>query len=168
MPTDPIGKRGTHLPSTDRRLTLDVETPSMIVDALPLPLSQADDACLMSEARIHIKNLRLRTFVGFNPEEQAKKQDVIINVELFYDARAAARSDDVTEALDYKTITKRIIARVEDRHFLLLEKLVHEVLEMCMQHPAVREATVEIDKPHALRFADSVSLSMSARRKERV
>lgn len=118
---------------------------------------------IMSEARIHIKNLRLRTFIGFNPEEQAKKQDVVINVEIHYDATPAASTDSVDEALNYKTITKRIIARIEDNHFLLLEKLVHDVLDIAMNHPSVRKASVEVDKPHALRFADSVSLRMTAR-----
>lgn len=33
-----------------------------------------------------------------------------------------------------------------------------------MEHPAVREAAVEVGKPHALRWADSVSLRMMAHR----
>lgn len=124
----------------------------------------AQDAYVVSLARIHIKNLRLRTFIGFNPEEQAKKQDVVVNVEIHYDATCAAATDAVAEALDYKAITKHIIAQVEEHHFLLLEKIAHDVLDIVMAEPAVLEATVEVDKPHALRFADSVSLRMAARR----
>ena len=37
---------------------------------------------LISEAKINISNLRLRTFIGFNPEEQAKQQDIIINADI--------------------------------------------------------------------------------------
>ncbi|MCD6354523.1 MAG: hypothetical protein J7L95_03150 [Prolixibacteraceae bacterium] len=33
-------------------------------------------------ARIRVKNLLIRTNIGFNPEELANKQDVIINVEI--------------------------------------------------------------------------------------
>lgn len=118
----------------------------------------------LGRAVIHIKQLRLRTYIGFNPEEKAKKQDVVINVWLEYDANKAAEYDTVDKALNYKTVNKRIIAFVEDNRFLLLEKLTHDVLMLAMEHPAVQFARVEIDKPGALRFADSVSLSLQAER----
>jgi len=114
-------------------------------------------------SRIHIKDLRLRTFIGFNDEEQRKRQDVVVNIRIDYDALAAARGDAVDEALDYKTITKQVIAHVEENRFLLLEKLVNDLVEIVMAHDAAR-ATEVVDKPHALRFSDSVSLTMAASR----
>lgn len=113
-------------------------------------------------SRIHIKDLRLRTFIGFNEEEQKKRQDVVVNIWIDYDALAAARGDVVDEALDYKTITKAVIAHIEDNRFLLLEKLVNDLVELVMAHKAAEAVEVEVDKPHALRFSDSVSLTMSA------
>ncbi len=111
-------------------------------------------------ASIRISNLRLRTFIGFNPEERVKKQDVVLNIEIRYAISSAALQDEVEHALNYKTITKRIIEHVENGQFLLLEKLVADVLALCSDHPDIRFARVTIDKPHALRFADSVSLSL--------
>ncbi len=115
-------------------------------------------------SQIHIKDLRLRTFIGFNEEEQRKRQDVVVNIRIDYDALSAARGDEVAEALDYKTITKQVIAHVEENRFLLLEKLVNDLVETVMGHQAARRVEVEVDKPHALRFSDSVSLTMSASR----
>ncbi|MCV6624099.1 MAG: dihydroneopterin triphosphate 2'-epimerase [Cellvibrionaceae bacterium] len=111
-------------------------------------------------AKIHIRNLRLRTLIGFNPEEREKHQDVVINAEIHYQANPAIASDDVDSALNYKTICKAIIQHVEQGQFLLLEKLVSDVLELCSEHPSIDYAEVCIDKPHALRFADSVALSL--------
>ena len=113
---------------------------------------------------IRIKNLRLRTFIGFNDEELEKRQDVVINVRFDYAAEKAADTDEVEYAVNYRTVTKQIIALVEDGQFMLLEKLASEVLELVMDNEFVRKAEVEVDKPHALRFADSVSVSMSASR----
>lgn len=113
-----------------------------------------------SNATIKITNLRLRTYIGFNPEEKAKQQDVIINIEIQYPAEKAYISDNVEDALNYKTITKQVIEHVEEGRFLLLEKLVADVLAICSDHSWVKFAQVTIDKPHALRFADSVSLSL--------
>ena len=56
-------------------------------------------------ATIRIKNLRLRTYIGIKQEEVDNKQDVIINVEISYPASKASASDNMEDALNYKTIT---------------------------------------------------------------
>ncbi|WMN58525.1 dihydroneopterin triphosphate 2'-epimerase [Pseudoalteromonas xiamenensis] len=120
----------------------------------------------MQNAIINITNLRLRTYIGFNPDEREKKQDVVINIEIHYPADyECVSADEVSHALNYKTVTKAVIALVEDGHFLLLEKLVADILSKCNVHPSVTYARVRVDKPHALRFADSVSLTLDWTRK---
>lgn len=111
-------------------------------------------------AHIHVENLRLRTFVGFNPEELEKKQDVVINLGIDYQADLACDTDDQSNALDYKVITKAVIAFVENGQFKLLEKLCADILSKVLSYDGVLSAEVKVEKPHALRFADSVSLTL--------
>lgn len=113
-----------------------------------------------SSAVINIKNLRLRTLIGFNPDERTKKQDVVLNIEINYAIDDSVLQDHIEDALNYKTITKQVIRHVEEGQFLLLEKMVSDVLEICCDHPSIQSCNVTIDKPHALRFADSVSLTL--------
>ncbi|MDH3925813.1 MAG: dihydroneopterin triphosphate 2'-epimerase [Xanthomonadales bacterium] len=115
---------------------------------------------LFERATINIRNLRLRTYIGFNDEERTKKQDVVLNLEISYRTNPAVFNDEVEGALNYKTITKAVIRQVEEGRFLLLEKLAADVLASCSNHPEVTHARVTIDKPHALRFAESVSLTL--------
>jgi len=117
-------------------------------------------------ATINIRNLRLRTYIGFNPEEKAKQQDIVINIVINYRINDAVLNDHVDQALNYKTIVKNVIRHVEEGRFLLLEKLVADVLEICSEPPEVIDSRVTIDKPHALRFADSVSLTLEYQREE--
>ncbi|GGA84744.1 dihydroneopterin triphosphate 2'-epimerase [Neiella marina] len=112
-------------------------------------------------ATIRVKNLRLRTYIGIKQEEIENKQDVVVNVIINYPADNATESDNMDDALNYRTITKKIIALIESNRFSLLEKLTADVLAIATEHPWVESASVEIDKPHALRFADSVSMSLS-------
>ncbi len=112
-------------------------------------------------ATIRIKNLRLRTYIGINEDEIKNQQDVVINVVIQYDAKRATDTDQMQDALNYKTITKAIIRLVEDNRFSLLEKLTADVLSIAADHPWVTFAEAEVDKPHALRFSDSVSLALS-------
>ncbi|WP_299494997.1 dihydroneopterin triphosphate 2'-epimerase [uncultured Shewanella sp.] len=111
-------------------------------------------------AIIRIKNLRLRTFIGIKEDEINNQQDIIINASIHYCANKARSSDNMEDALNYRTITKEIIALVENNRFSLLENLTNQVLTIASKHPWVELAEVEIDKPYALRFADSVSLSL--------
>lgn len=120
---------------------------------------------VMEDASIDIINLRLRTYIGFNPDELTKQQDIVINAQIKYPAGNACHTDEEAQALNYKTITKNMIAHVEDGHFKLLEKLTADLLEISMHSELVTFAKVTVEKPHALRFADSVSLTLSATRK---
>jgi D-erythro-7,8-dihydroneopterin triphosphate epimerase len=129
-----------------------------------LRVSSKNDSWRRSDAIIKIENLRLRTYIGFNPEELNKKQDLVVNCELAYTADFACSSDDELSALNYKTITKKIINHVEQGKFRLLEKLADDLLGFLMENNMTTWAKVTVDKPHALRFSDSVSVTISASR----
>ena len=58
-------------------------------------------------AIIRIKNLRLRTFIGIKEEEINNRQDIVINVTIHYPADKARTSEDINDALNYRTVTKR-------------------------------------------------------------
>jgi D-erythro-7,8-dihydroneopterin triphosphate epimerase len=113
---------------------------------------------------IKVKNLLLRTLIGFQEWEREKKQDVVINLTLEVDDPPAVRTDDIQDTVDYREITKRVIEEVEASHYMLLERLAGAILDGLMVDPKVRRATVEIDKPHALRFSESVSVTLSRER----
>ncbi|GAA6132898.1 dihydroneopterin triphosphate 2'-epimerase [Halopseudomonas sabulinigri] len=118
-------------------------------------------------ARIRIKDLRLRTYIGINDDEIRNQQDILINATILYPAADAVAVNEIDKALNYRTITKALIAHVEGNRFALLERLTQELLDIVMQHPQVHYAEVEVDKPHALRFAESVSITLSAEQPQR-
>tara|TARA_R110001606_G_scaffold399215_1_gene582170 strand:+ start:60063 stop:60446 length:384 start_codon:yes stop_codon:yes gene_type:complete len=115
-------------------------------------------------ARIRVKDLRLRTYIGIKEEEILNRQDVVINLTILYPAAEAVEVNEIDQALNYRTITKAVIRHVEENRFALLERLTQEILDLVMAHAKVRYAEVEVDKPHALRFAESVSITLSAQR----
>ena len=73
-------------------------------------------------AIIRITDLSLRTIIGIFDWERTRKQKVVINVEINFNASKAARSDKVQDTVDYKTMTKKIIKHVEVSEYFLLEK----------------------------------------------
>lgn len=116
---------------------------------------------------IRVKNLLLRTYIGFNPEEMGNMQDVLINLAIEADIpNEALLSDEPVGIYNYRTITKQVIELVQGNRFKLLEVLTKNILDLIMQDERVLWAKVEVDKPHALRFAESVSFEMVANRNQ--
>lgn len=114
--------------------------------------------------QIHIKDLLLRTIIGINEEERRNQQDVLINITLFADTRAAGASDDIEDAVNYRTITKRVIATVESSRFFLVEKMAAKITSICLDDPRVERVRVRVEKPGALRFARSVGVEIDRAR----
>ena len=119
---------------------------------------------IQTSASVEIKNLRLRTIIGFQDWEREKKQDVIVNIKAGFDPGHATQSDRVEDTLDYKVLTKRIIKAVEESNFNLLEKLTQMILDIVMENNRITWANVKVEKPFALRFSDSVAIELSAKR----
>lgn len=116
--------------------------------------------------RIQIKDLLLRTIIGINEEERRNRQDALINITLYADTRAAGGSDDIQDAVNYRTITKRVIERVEESSFHLVEKMAAEIASICLEDPRVEAVDVRVEKPGALRFARSVGVEIHRTRSD--
>jgi dihydroneopterin aldolase/2-amino-4-hydroxy-6-hydroxymethyldihydropteridine diphosphokinase len=114
--------------------------------------------------QIHIRDLLLRTIIGINQDERRNRQDVLINIILRVDTRAAAASDHIEDAVNYRTITKRVVELVETSQFYLVEKLAAEIAAICLADPRVEATTVRVEKPGALRFARSVGVEIERTR----
>jgi FolB domain-containing protein len=115
--------------------------------------------------RIHIKNLLVRGIVGINPDERTKAQDIVVNVTMVADTTTAAASDDIADAVNYRTVAKQIISHVETGDPLLVERLAAEIAQICFDTDRrIEQVTVGVDKPGALRFAESVGISITRSR----
>ncbi len=110
--------------------------------------------------QIHIKDLQLRTIIGINADERRERQDVLINLTLYADTRPAGATDDIEQAVNYRTLTKRIIQLVETSQFYLVEKLAAEIAAICLDDARVERVGVTVEKPGALRFARSVGVTI--------
>jgi dihydroneopterin aldolase/D-erythro-7,8-dihydroneopterin triphosphate epimerase len=114
--------------------------------------------------KIYIRDLALRCIIGLYPEERTNKQDVLINIAMETDLRAAGKSDALTDTVDYKAIKIAILDFVEKSGFNLIESLAEGIAAICLKDKRVQDVTVTIDKPGALRFARSVAVEITRSR----
>ncbi len=114
---------------------------------------------------IKIENLRLRTVIGIYDWEKEVKQDLVINVSIFFDGEKSSVTDDIKDTVDYKSINKKIIGFVEGNDFNLLERVAGGICDIVFENAKVEEVLVKVEKPAALRFADSVSVIETRQRR---
>ena len=118
--------------------------------------------------RIVIKDLLVRGILGINPEERVNRQDILINLELECDTRGAAETDQIDDALNYRSLTKRVIQHVESSRDLLVERLAHDLANLVLTEFQPYAVRLRIEKPGALRFARSVGVEIYRVRSESV
>jgi dihydroneopterin aldolase/D-erythro-7,8-dihydroneopterin triphosphate epimerase len=117
--------------------------------------------------RIVIRDLLVRGIVGIKPDERVNRQDILVNAVLWADTRPGAASDSIDDAVNYRTITKAMVAHMEQGEPMLVERLAAELVAVCFaSDPRIEEAEVSVEKPGALRFAGSVGVTIRRTRAE--
>lgn len=118
------------------------------------------ETAMAARDKIVIEDLLLRGIVGINDWERETKQDILVNLEVYLDAGPAGSSDDVADSLNYRTLTKDIIAYVEGSAHYLVEALATEIARIAVIVHGAERVTVRVEKPGALRFARSVGVEI--------
>lgn len=128
------------------------------MDAQP---RRADSLSAMELDRILIKDLSVHGILGINADERINSQEILINAVLWADTTAAAASDDIGDAVNYRTITKAMITHIETGEPMLVERLVAELTQICFDiDRRVEEVEMTVEKPGALRHARSVGITI--------
>lgn len=110
--------------------------------------------------QVIIKDLLLRGIIGINPEERTNKQDILVNVIIYADLTNAGMSDDIKDCVNYRTVTKKIIAHIEETHRFTVEALASDIARLCLQENGALRVRVRVEKPGAVRFAQSVGVEI--------
>ncbi len=117
--------------------------------------------------QILIKNLLVRGVIGISDRERAQRQDILINLILFADVRKGGESDDIEHCVNYRTVAKKIIAYVERSARYTVEALATDIARICLEEPGVERVRVRVEKPGAVRFAESVGVEIERAQSEK-
>ena len=66
---------------------------------------------------VYIRELEVRTIIGIFDWEREQRQVVSLDLEMGSDIAAAAATDTIENALDYKAVAKRLIDFIEKSDF---------------------------------------------------
>lgn len=111
-----------------------------------------------------IKDLLVRGIIGITERERAQRQDILINITLFGDMSRAGVSDHIQDCINYRTVAKKTIAYVEKTARYTVEALASDLARLCLEERGVEKVRVRVEKPGAVRFAQSVGVEIERTR----
>ena len=110
-----------------------------------------------------IEGVRFRCIIGVTDRERVSPQEIVVQFHVRVDFEKAVASDSIRDTVDYRALTRRVVAAGETSRFHLVETLAAHLVRVILdEFPGVQEARVEVEKPGALSAARSVRASTAA------
>ncbi len=108
--------------------------------------------------KLFILGLRAEAIIGCYEWERDVPQPLEFDIELATNGAAAAATDALEDAVDYASISKRVIEEVEGSSYQLIESLAEHLAAMILREFGVRWLQLRIMKPTAVPDADGVGI----------
>ena len=115
---------------------------------------------------VEISGLRAHCIIGVDENERLAPQPVEIDIVLDVDLAAAGASDDLADAVDYRSLTEAVVGAVESSSFLLIEALAARIADICLTESKVEGVEVTLRKPGALPNAAYASVIIERKRRK--
>jgi len=107
---------------------------------------------------VFIEDLRIQTVIGVFDWEREITQTISLDLQMAFDIRTAAASDDIVDTLDYKAVSKRLIQFVEASEFQLVEALAEHCATIILEEFPVSRVHLKLSKPGAVRGSSAVGV----------
>lgn len=107
---------------------------------------------------VYIRELEIETIIGIYDWERERKQVVSLDLEMAWDIKPAAASEDIEKTLDYKAVAKNLIDFISKAEFLLVETLAEEVAQRVINDFGVSAIKLRVGKPGAVTGSKDVGV----------
>ena len=110
---------------------------------------------------VFIKGLQVETVIGVYNWEKQIFQTISYDIEMATNIAQAAATDELSNTIDYASVSARVIAHSKQARVELLETLVEQVAQIILTEFGVTKVTITIYKPDAVKEASSVGITIT-------
>ena len=107
---------------------------------------------------VFIEGLEIEALIGIYDWERRIRQTLVFDLEMAFDNRVPAATDDIADTLNYKAVSKRLVEYVSQSDFGLVETLAERCAEIVLQEFKVERLRLKLSKPGAVRGARAVGV----------
>lgn len=109
---------------------------------------------------VFIEALEVEALIGIYDWERRIRQSLLFDIEMEFDNRVPAASDDIVDTLNYKAVSKRVVEYVSQSDFGLVETLAERVAAIILDEFGVSRVRLKLGKPGAVRGARAVGVTI--------
>lgn len=109
---------------------------------------------------VFIRDLKIDAVIGVFGWERQVHQRISIDLEMATDITHAASTDSIEDTLDYKSISQRICALVDENQPQLVETLIELIAQTIMREFSIPWLRITISKPGAVRNSAAVGVTI--------
>lgn len=107
---------------------------------------------------VFIDQLTVMALIGVYDWEQQHPQKLVFDLEMGWDNRPAAHSDNIADCLNYADVVKAVLSLVSGKRFTLLERIAEETADRLMTQFKLPWIRVKIGKTDAISQAGNVGV----------
>ena len=115
---------------------------------------------------VFIKDFIIEEIIGIHEHEKIKKQKIKFNIVLDIDQNTAPNEKDIKSIVDYEKITNKLENLAKDKKYNFLESLAEDSFKEIFEDKRISSAKIKIEKPDAIKNADSVGVEVFKTRKD--
>lgn len=108
--------------------------------------------------KVFIEGLEIETLIGIYDWERRIRQTLAFDLEMAFDNRKPAATDDIADTLNYKDISKRLTEFVSQSEYQLVETLAERCAQIVLEEFGVAHVRLKLSKPGAVRGAKAVGV----------
>ncbi len=109
---------------------------------------------------VYIKDLRIDAVIGIYDWEQRIHQQISVNLEMGWDNRKAAASDDIKDTLNYKAAAQIVKDLVKKSEHELVEALAENIAKQLLEEMNIPWIKVSLGKPMAVTDSKEVGVTI--------
>ena len=115
---------------------------------------------------VFIKNFIIEEIIGIHKQEKVNKQKIKFNIILSVDRNTVPNEKNIKSIVDYEKITNKLKNLTRSKKYNFLESLAEDSFKEIFEDKRINSATIKIEKPEAIKNAESVGVEVFKTRKD--
>ena len=115
---------------------------------------------------VFIKDFIIQEIIGIHDHEKIKTQKIKFNIVLDVNQNTVPNEKDIKSIVDYEKITNKLENLAKNKKYNFLESLAEDSFKEIFEDKRISSVKIKIEKPDAIKNADSVGVEVFKTRKD--
>lgn len=117
------------------------------------------------KSKIIIKKAQFQCNVGITEQERSKKQEIIIDIDMFCNIKKSTQTDNIKDTIDYFKVHAGIKKIIENKQYNLLETIANKIADYILENYNIKKISILIQKPNAFKKVEYAGIRIEKNKK---